>query len=347
VVALEWIAPAAALVAAALAERLHARRVRRVATLLFGPSGKPSPWARAVPLLRVAAWSALAWALTLLLVRPPAKHSLDDGGATRHAGDYDHVLLVLDVSPSMRLVDAGPEKTQSRMQRARVVMESFFSRLPMERFRVSVVAVYNGALPVVVDTADAEVVGNILGDLPMHYAFQPGKTRLFDGLAEAVKIAQPWAPRSTTLVVLSDGDTIPASGMPRVPASIGEVLVVGVGDPITGKFIDGRQSRQDAATLRQLATRLSGHYHDANAKHLPSALLAAIAAESAGSPFDRLTEREYALAAAALASLLLSVFPLLLRRYGTKWHPGVVHEPAAGVTIPAVASASRGVEKLA
>lgn len=331
------IALAAAFLAAALAERLHARRVRRVATLLFGPRAAPAPWARTVPFLRVAAWSALAWALMTLLVRPPAKHSLDDGGATRHVGDFEHLLLVLDVSPSMRLVDAGPEKTQSRMQRARAVMESFFSRLPMERFRVSVVAVYNGALPVVVDTADAEVLGNILGDLPMHYAFQPGKTRLFDGLAEAVKIAQPWAPRSTTLVVLSDGDTIPASGMPRVPASIGEVLVVGVGDPITGKFIDGRQSRQDAATLRQLATRLSGHYHDANAKHLPSALLAPIAAAGEESPFLRLTEREYALAAAALASLLLALLPLFLRRHGTKWHPGVVHEPVDVASIPAVA----------
>jgi hypothetical protein len=46
---------------------------------------------------------------------------------------------------------------------------------------VSVVAVYNGAKPVVIDTKDFEVMRNILGDLPMHHAFRSGKTKLFDG----------------------------------------------------------------------------------------------------------------------------------------------------------------------
>ena len=186
----------------------------------------------------------------------------------RSDDDYQHVLLVLDVSPSMRLDDAGPDKDSSRMDRARELMESFFERVPIERFRVSVVAFYNGAKPVVVDTSDFEVVRNILGDLPMHYAFRSGRTRLFDGLQEAAQIAAPWEPRSTTLILLTDGDTVPATGMPRMPASVRSVLVVGVGDPRTGKFIDGRQSRQDVSTLRQIATRLGGVYHNGN-EHAP------------------------------------------------------------------------------
>src|SRR4029079_6796839 len=98
----------------------------------------------------------------------------------------------------------------------------------------SVVACYNGAKPVVVDTKDLEVVRNIFGELPLQYAFPAGKTDLFSGLTEAAKIAQPWQPKSTLLLLLSDGDTVPATGMPKLPASIAAVLVVGVGDPRAG-----------------------------------------------------------------------------------------------------------------
>ena len=126
-----------------------------------------------------------------------------------------HILIVLDVSPSMRLKDAGPNADQSRLKRAADVMESFFQRIPIEIYLMSVVACYNGAKPVVVDTKDLEVVRNIFGDLPLQYAFPAGKTDLFSGLAEAVKIAQPWQPKSTLLLLLSDGDTVPATGMPQ------------------------------------------------------------------------------------------------------------------------------------
>ena len=115
---------------------------------------------------------------------------------------------------------------------------------------------------------------NILNDLPMHHAFPSGKTDLFSGLEEAATIAHPWNPRSTLLMMLTDGDTVPSTGMSTLPASIADVLIVGVGDPRTGSFIDGGQSRQDASTLRQIAARLGGVYHDGNTKHLSSDLLA-------------------------------------------------------------------------
>ena len=318
---LPWIAGSAALLIAVGAEILHARRVRIVGPLAFGPTRRPAPWARLAPALRVASLGGIAWALATLFVLPPAVHTT--GGGSQRAGPPDHVLLVLDVSPSMRLEDAGPQKDRSRMARAREVMESFFSRIPIERYRVSVVAVYNGALPVVEDTADLDVIHNILGDLPMHYAFQPGSTHLFDGLVAAFEMARPWNPGSTTLVVLTDGDTVPSSGMPRKPASIGDTVVVGVGDPVTGKFIDGRQSRQDVSTLRQLALRLGGHYHNGNEKHLPSALVASIVAAGDERSFDRLTRREFALITSSIAAALLALLPWALRGWGTRWNPGV------------------------
>ena len=185
------------------------------------------------------------------------------------------------------------------------------------------IAVYNGAKPVVIDTIDSEVVHNILTDLPMHYAFRVGQTQLFSGLEEAARIAKPWAPRSALLVVISDGDTVPATGMPAMPSAVHGALVVGLGDPLTGRFIDGRQSRQDATTLRQIAVRLGGEYHDGNRKHLPTDLVRAFTAGAAGTDTDKLTRREYALLAIAAGTSCLVLLPLLLHLLGTPWRPGV------------------------
>ena len=328
----------AALVLAGLAEGLHARRVRRAAWLAFGPRRAPAAWARAAPAASALACAALTWGLVTLLVLPPRHYALGDQ-APRRPGDWRHALIVLDVSPSMRLVDAGPAKELSRMQRAQALVESFFSRVPIEQYRVSVVAVYNGAKAVVVDTQDFEVVRNILGDLPMHYAFPAGKTRLFDGLEEAARIAAPWNPASTTLIAISDGDTVPATGMPRMPASIRSSLVVGVGDPHAGKFIDGRQSRQEVPTLRQIAARLGGSFHNGNDQHIPTSLIAATTGLEEHGVLERLTRREYALIACALGASLLAFLPVLLHFFGTSWRPGTSMRPAQRASRPAAAAA--------
>lgn len=302
-------------------ETLHARRTRKVARLFFGPRERPAAWVRGVPLLRALAAAALTWGLGTLLLLDPMKHTATDTELL-HDGDYKHVLMVLDVSPSMRLVDAGPQGDISRMRRARDVMESFFKRVPLEQYRISVIAVYNGARPVVQDTVDIEVVRNILGDLPMHYAFKSGKTRLFDGLEEAARMAKPWNPNSTTLIIVSDGDTIPANGMPKMPASIDGVVIIGVGDPVSGKFIDGQQSRQNVSTLRQMATRLGGVFHNGNEKHLSSSLIGELTRADGVSTLQRLSRREYALLGIGLGSALMALLPMLLHFLGTPWRPG-------------------------
>ena len=306
-------------IVAAVAESIHALRVRNLRRLAFGPNMRPAIWARSAPFMRVLAIAALAWGMITLIFVEPKVHKAEGLPET----EKRHLLMVLDVSPSMRLVDAGPERDASRMHRASTIMESFFKRVHVSQYNISVVAVYNGAKPVVVDTNDMEVVRNILTDLPMHYAFQSGKTKLFDGLEEAAKIAKPWKPRSTTLMLVSDGDTVPATGMPAMPASISEVVVVGVGDPKTGKFIDGRQSRQDTSTLRQIATRLGGVFHNGNENHLSSDLLRQLAVASEPSRLEKLSRREYALIACAFGSVIYAFLPLLLNYFGTTWKPGV------------------------
>jgi Ca-activated chloride channel family protein len=309
----------AALILMAGAEHLHARRVARMAPLAFGPSHRPALWAHLAPFLRIAAVAGLAWGMTTLVFIKPKVHKI----VGISEGEYRDLLLVLDVSPSMRLQDAGKDGKLSRRKRASDLLQSFFERAPMELYRTTVVAVYNGAKPVVLRTSDAEVVRNILEDLPMEYAFKAGPTDLMSGIVEAAKIAHPWRPRATTLVIVSDGDTVPATGMPKLPDSIAHVVIVGVGNPKTGRFIDGHLSRQDVSSLRQLAVRLGGHYHDGNEKHLATDLVRQATGGKAQSLTERLTRREYALLAAGFGASVLGMLPVLLHLVGTTWRPGV------------------------
>ena len=97
-------------------------------------------------------------------------------------------------------------------------------------------------------------------------------------------------------MVVTDGDTVPATGMPKMPASIGNnVVMVGVGNPTVGTSFGGHMSRQDVSTLRQVATRLNGTYHDGNEKHLTTELVSKIDEKAAPKEGERWTPREYAL----------------------------------------------------
>jgi Ca-activated chloride channel family protein len=176
---------------------------------------------------------------------------------------------------------------------------------------------------VVEDTKDISVVENILNDLPMHFAFVPGETNLFSGIQAAVDVARGWRPRSTTVVLVSDGDTVPSTGMPKMPPSVADVLIVGIGDPVNGSFLNGRNSRQDVSTLRQIAVRLRGVYHNGNDRHLPTELLRRFTTSANGEERFSWGLREWALAALVASALLLNIFPLLLHYFGTTWQPGI------------------------
>ncbi len=302
-----------------LAETLHMRRVLRLGRLAFGPVERPRRWVAFLPVIRAVAFGALAAALLLLTQLPPKVHQ----SAEVPDNQKKHIVMVLDVSPSMTLEDAGPDRKESRRKRAKELLESFFQRVPMEQYLTSVIACYNGAKPVVIETKDLEVVRNILNDLPLNFAFKPGKTDLISGVKEAFKVAAPFQPKSTLVLLVTDGDTIPATGMPRRPVSVSDVILVGVGDTKSGKFIDGRASRQDSSTLRQMAVRLSGNYHDGNEKHLPSDLIKSVTARANPGPFEQLGPREYALMTSGVSAGVLAALPILLHLLGTPWRAGI------------------------
>ena len=309
-----------AMVLAIGAEWIHLGRVRAVAALAFGPGKRAAMPGMIAPLIRIVGLAAIVWGLATLLMLPPAAHrsSVKDV----EPKERQHFLLVLDVSPSMRLRDAGVGGTESRMDRARKIVESIIARTAHDKLYTSVVAVYNGAKPVVIETRDLEILHNVMSDLPMHQAFKSGETRLLDGLQEAAVVAAKWPRDSATLVLISDGDSVPATGMPKMPPSVGGVLVAGVGDPIKGSFISGRNSRQDAATLRQIATRLGGEYHDGNTKLVPTAMLQRLGTLAGDGKARIPSLRELAILLTAVGTALLAGLPLLLHFAGSNWNPG-------------------------
>ncbi|MEM7601011.1 MAG: vWA domain-containing protein [Verrucomicrobiota bacterium] len=302
------------------AEMMHLRRCRPVQQLTFGPGKLRSPMTAIAAVVRITSLSALAWSMMTLFFLPAKSH-------TREVTEVEpkerrHLLLVLDVSPSMRLQDAGETGDISRTMRAAALVQSLLKRITDDKLHISLVAVYNGAKPVVQESRDIEVILNFLDGMPLSSVFPTGKTRLFDGLTEAAKIADPWPADSTTLVLASDGDTVPATGMPRMPKSIGGALVLGVGNPLKGSMIDGRQSRQDVGALRQIATRLDGEYHDGNLKHIPTQLLSELGSIQAEDEILSLSKREYAILAATFSSICLTLLPFLLKHLGTDFRPG-------------------------
>ena len=315
------VAEALGLLAVALvgfAEWRHARRTRRIAHLAFGPRAQPRAWVHAVPLVTAVAFGAVTWGLVTLWQLDPKVHQTDAVDETQ----IKQLLVVLDVSPSMLLEDAGPSRDQQRRQRASDVVRSMINRLPIREYRVSLVAFYNGAKPLLQESNDFEILRHIFEDLPTFLGFEAGKTDLFAGLQLAAETAKPWRPGSATLLLISDGVSAPGVGMPRLPASVGNVLVIGVGDPYVGSFIDGHQSRQDTANLRQIANRLKGHYHNGNIKHLPSDVLAGLKVNDrdTSTPWSR---RELALGALAGGASWLALIPALLHWCGTGWKAGV------------------------
>jgi Ca-activated chloride channel family protein len=301
--------------AAVIAEKIHQRRCSRMGRLAFGPDGAPRAWTRLAPALRVLSLTALTWSLLFLFQIQP-KVAVDQ---KRSSAAYRHLILVLDVSPSMRIPDAGMEHKQMRSQRASVVLTTIFDRVLMDQTKVNVIAVYTGAKPVITETTDRNVVKNILDELPLEFAFDFGKTKLIDGINLAAEQAKNYPEESTTVIIASDGDTVPEKGMTAMPKSVSKVLLLGLGSH-QGEFLDGHQSRQDGATLRSIARRLGGEYHDVNVRFLQDQAIKSLSEAVPLTLKRHMGLRELAMGLALLASALLALLPVALTLSGSRWH---------------------------
>jgi len=319
-------AAAVALLLVLAAEKWHEVRCRKIARLAVGPSGAPRRWVRGAPFIKALALSAMAWSLTTLLLGTGGVFQTHEGAEDRRQANR-HVAFVADLSPSMLLRDAGPKGDITRNQRAHEVVDGILRRLDGDVV-LSVIVFYTDALPVVVDAKDAELVRNVFDGLPIWYVMTPGKTDLGTGIRRTLEHLVDYPDDSTTVFLLTDGDAIELGVIPKPPASVRDVYVLGVGDPNQGTFIDDHMSRQDASLLGTLAGRLRGKYIDVNEKHVTTLALGNLARGTGA------TKKTYGLvdiaifvfAAAAVAHMLI---PVALEYFGSDWKVVRVKRPAA------------------
>ena len=309
------IAALIALILVSLAEWLHARRIRVTARLAFGPQGAKA-WTNVVPWLRVASLTAFAWGVTTLLMLK--LEAPDDASAKeRHDAEATRLVFVADLSPSMYLPDAGPDGTMTRHDRMKDVVEGILQRVS-GNLRFGVIGFYTDSLPVVMEARDPELVRNVFNGLPLTYAMPVGQTDLGTAINRTLEIVADFPKSSTLMIILTDGDSITLAAINPRPASVREVLVLGVGNPRKGSFIDGHQSRQEADTLGRVATSLLGTYHDVNEKHLDTAALGDLVVPLA-LPHTGLTLAQWAVLAMVLGAMINALIPIALEFFGTDW----------------------------
>lgn len=310
-----WAALAAAMLAAC-GEWLHGRRVKRLSPLAFGPTNRPRFWTRLTPALRVMALTAMAWSfVTLIDFDNRSRDRNQNTNATRH------LMVLLDVSPSMLLNDSGESGTQMRKARAHDVLKSVLDRVPGNNVKFSVTSFYTESRPMVKECKDREVILALAGDTPLHITYLPGKTDILASLNQVGMSMKEWERKSTTLLVISDGDSVPPTGLHAMPSAVAEVIFAGIGDPGRGTFIDGHTSRQDTSNLSQLARRLGGKFYDCNTRQLPSSVLRNLNAEDPSTTKWRSDRRLTALMLLAVSTATLCAIPLFLEYLGSSWRP--------------------------
>lgn len=314
------------LLVVSLAEWLHARRIRVSARLAFGPAGAARAWTQLVPWLRVGGLTAFAWGVaTLLMLKLEAP---DDATAKeRHDAEAMRLVFVADLSPSMFLTDAGADGTQTRHERMREVVEGILQRVS-GNLRFGVIGFYTDSLPVVMEARDPELVRNVFNGLPLTYAMPVGQTDLGTAVNATLELVADFPKGSTRMIILSDGDSVSMVPVNPRPAAIKELLVLGIGNPRKGSFIDGHQSRQEGETLQRVASALKGIYEDVNEKHLATQALGDLVVPLA-LPHRGLTLAQWAVLAMVLGAVVNAFIPLALEFFGSDWKVVTIEKEAA------------------
>ena len=301
-----------------LFEYLHLRRIKRLSHLAFKPQANNAMLVNSQAIFRVLSLALLVWGLTFILFNSNDKLRPESNSGKAES----HLIIALDVSPSMHLKDAGANKRISRSQRANEVLSSIFERIDLTKTKVSVIAFYTKAIPVVIDCSDPNVIYNIVSDLPLDQAFTAGKTDMYSGVEKAIDIAKKFNPSSSALMIVSDGDTLDKKKSPKLPSSIASTIVIGVGDSNQGKFIDGHSSKQNRQELKSLSLNLKGHYVDANQKHVSSDFIH-LPKLHIKAPKAQKTLTEYAFISLITGSIMLFLISPILAILSFSWPPKV------------------------
>jgi Ca-activated chloride channel family protein len=299
-------------------EWLHSRRVKKVAPLAFGPTGKPRLWTKTVPLFRALVLGGMAWALVYLLMTPQELLVERAGPKQVPAEEIEHTLLLCDLSPSMMLMDAGETGELTRRDQMKKVVTSIADRFG-KQVRYTLVCFYTRPVPMVKDASDKAILYNVLDDLPIEKAIGPGKTDLAAAINKSLELLTDLPEKSATMIVVTDGDTIELTELNAVPPSIKKALVLGVGNTQEGISIDGHLSRQDPTVLTYIASHLKGDYINVNEKLLGSGAISDLVPAGSATVERRWTVADYAMMFFIASACLYAFLPLLQEFFGSAW----------------------------
>lgn len=223
---------------------------------------KQSPWRRHLSL----ALSLLSLiTLTMAFARPTQQVDVPRERAT--------IIVVLDVSLSMKAVDVAP----SRFEAAQTAAETFVLSLP-EKFNVSLVSLSGNSRVVVPPTLDHQLVARSVQTLKLEES-----TAIGEGLAAAMQALQQAPgdkndPRSVApgaIVLLSDGESTAGRAPQQVAQEVAKakVPIYTIAYGTENGFVDVDGKRQlvppDKKTMQDLARMTQGQYFDAdNAEEL-------------------------------------------------------------------------------
>jgi Ca-activated chloride channel family protein len=270
--------------------------------LLAGVVQERRAWRRWVPLALLLV--ALACASTAL-ARPKARLSVPDNNGT--------VILVVDVSGSMRANDVEP----TRLDAAVNAMRTFLDKLPPQ-FKVGLVAFSSEPEVLSAPTRDRQLVREALG-----YLMPEAGTAIGDGLQVAVRLVQSSLARAgverkpgqqlpAAIVLMSDGAQNrgflqPLQAARNAKAAGVKVYTVALGTPGGvvsfgfGLYINSIPVPPDPATMRLIANATGGTTYSARSAERLSNIY-----KSLGSSIGRKTElREVTSWFAAAAALFL------------------------------------------
>lgn len=305
--------PYLVLALATVTEWRHAQRCRAVDRLAFEP-GCRRRWIGAAPVVRVLCIVLVSWSLLELWRTRAGGGTRADDTPSLESSANRRLLILLDVSSSMYIADAGPSNDMTRTARGCEVLRTALPQLERGPTLTTILAFFADFRPVVVDAKDWRVVDNILDGLPLHSTFTPGESNLVTALRGAFDLAASWPRSSATLVVVTDGDTSEKVELPAAPPAIDDVNVVGVGS-LDGRTIGASMSRQEPATLVSIAQRLHGVYQDCNARGMRLGDLQSDRRRESSDSMP-MARRRRAVAAAVLGSIGLAVIPLMLALFG-------------------------------
>lgn len=210
------------------------------------------------PLLQ---WAAIALVI-LALARPQFKNTTVE----RHAEGID-IVLVLDISTSMRAEDLKP----NRFEAAREVAKTFISNRRSDRIGLVVFA--GNSYTVVPPTLDYELIKKLLAEVEMG-VIKDG-TAIGMGIATAVNRLKESKAESKVIILLTDGQNNAGKIDPVTAADLAQtfgikIYTIGVGTkgmapyPVTSPVFGTRYQQVevniDEEMLTQIAQMTGGRY---------------------------------------------------------------------------------------